>query len=666
MSNFVITKATLYRLGVGWFTAESNVDSENVFFPLSTKSLNDFLKTVVIKVEPSSEYVQNISFDTQENISDFFDSNRGLTGLLEFLRGKKVKINYYKNLPKNTKSNSSPTLLEAKGIVIGFETDIEEEYRESTPPFGVITLYDENQKKILVIPLKEILFIYLLEEKTHSQLLDHLFIAGGSFEAEKEVIVRIHLSSNNAKKLKIHFLSEVPAWKITYRIHLLDQKEEKNQDENKLLIETWGIVDNKTQMDWVNCSLELSTETPVSFQYDLSTPHYITRPTIERETSVDFSLRPEEFERFEGEFPEVSAPENFAMAAPRSAPMAKKAFETQKKYQPPPEQATATAKLGESVTYHLSSPVTIKKGQSSMVPLKHETIPGKEELLFDEEKHKIHPFKVIFLKNSLSYALDKAPLSIFKEQKFLGETMLPRISSGEETHIPFALEKNITIKHEIKTFTQRIALGIEKQYQYQVNKTIQEHSWKIKNKTKKKYSLKIKLPKNKGFIMENKTNKDKETQTEWLISVILPPNKTIEVKRTISKEYKVTYYINDLTPQQLEEFLKHSKIDEKTKKIIKELQALKLKKIEIKNEISGLEITLKKLEKHYQKILETLKVIQDNHEEQKYRQKYLKEMDEIKTKIEKTANILQHKEEELNRLEKEIREILSNFPISTF
>ncbi len=166
--------------------------------------------------------------------------------------------------------------------------------------------------------------------------------------------------------------------------------------------------------------------------------------------------------------------------------------------------------------------------------------------------------------------------------------------------------------------------------------------------------------------MENKTNKDKETQTEWLISVILPPNKTIEVKRTISKEYKVTYYINDLTPQQLEEFLKHSKIDEKTKKIIKELQALKLKKIEIKNEISGLEITLKKLEKHYQKILETLKVIQDNHEEQKYRQKYLKEMDEIKTKIEKTANILQHKEEELNRLEKEIREILSNFPISTF
>jgi hypothetical protein len=95
--------------------------------------------------------------------------------------------------------------------------------------------------------------------------------------------LRISFEGQGEREVFVAYTAEVPIWKSTYRIVL--------EGEKPVLFQGWAVVDNTTSMDWDDIQLSLVAGAPISFRQRLSEPVYGSRPEVAAATGV--SVRPE-------------------------------------------------------------------------------------------------------------------------------------------------------------------------------------------------------------------------------------------------------------------------------------------------------------------------------------------------------------------------------------
>jgi hypothetical protein len=84
----------------------------------------------------------------------------------------------------------------------------------------------------------------------------------------------VSATGNGERDIFVSYISEVPVWKSTYRIILLEKTNEKP------LLQGWAIVDNTIGEDWKDVQLSLIAGAPQSFIQNISQPLYARRPEI--------------------------------------------------------------------------------------------------------------------------------------------------------------------------------------------------------------------------------------------------------------------------------------------------------------------------------------------------------------------------------------------------
>lgn len=107
------------------------------------------------------------------------------------------------------------------------------------------------------------------------------------------------------------------------------------------------------------------------------------------------------------------------------------------------------ADVAGSVRYVLGEPVSIKRGQSTMVSILNQQIRGEEAFLYRPDRNAPgsdrHPFRVARIENSSGFTLEPGPVAVFAGGTFVGDTLLARLQLGETAWIPFALDGGTTV-----------------------------------------------------------------------------------------------------------------------------------------------------------------------------------------------------------------------------
>jgi outer membrane protein OmpA-like peptidoglycan-associated protein len=75
-----------------------------------------------------------------------------------------------------------------------------------------------------------------------------------------------------ARRVKMSYVTESPAWKPSYRLVLDDQGRGK--------LEAWAIVDNVSGEDWKSVLIGVGSTSALSFRYDLHSVRHIARETL--------------------------------------------------------------------------------------------------------------------------------------------------------------------------------------------------------------------------------------------------------------------------------------------------------------------------------------------------------------------------------------------------
>jgi len=278
-------------------------------------------------------------------------------------------------------------------------------------------------------------------------------------EAGEDVTLRVGLTGDGARDLRISYVTELPGFRPTYRVVV--------RDDERVHVQGLAVVDNPTSDDWRDVSLTLSTEVPLSFRFDVQTARAANRPSfgpdgrlIRSEPSAPIAAAVPRrrdgvdeinlaYGMAQGDQPTGStragrlvgaaaptpAPERAAGSAPAEPSNVLLAFEER------PQSARGV--FAEMQGFDLGG------HESGLVPFVDQETSGSMALLYKPSPGGAlsaqHPYRAVLFENPTDATLLTGPVSIFAGDRFVGDGVTGAVAAGSHAFVPYALERTVTI-----------------------------------------------------------------------------------------------------------------------------------------------------------------------------------------------------------------------------
>ena len=224
-------------------------------------------------------------------------------------------------------------------------------------------------------------------------------------------------------------------------------------------------MENTTDEDWQDVRLSLISGRPISFVMDMYEPLYAQRPVVVPE--VYAALRPQVYGQAmesAGEALKEARVQEDKRASGRAdaaggkaeAPAARqRALMAESPPAPPPASAPSPApltleqgvsaaaqatELGELFEYAISTPVSLARQKSAMLPIVNEAIEGAKVSIYNQRVHAKHPLHGVRLRNATALHLLQGPVTVFDGGVYAGDARLEDIPPGQERLISYAMD----------------------------------------------------------------------------------------------------------------------------------------------------------------------------------------------------------------------------------
>ena len=462
-----IHRLTLYKHGVCFVQRQGTLDGDEVRLVFRASEVNDALKSLLV-IDGRGGQVRGISYDTpadrQARLADSpiaLSDDHSLLDLLRGLRGVRVRV----------AAGEGTARQELRGQLLGIELINPE------APLAelLVAILDDVSGAVRVLPLHGLQELAIDDERARQDLA---FFLDSSREEEAHRTVTVQLEPGE-HDLYISYLVPSPVWRISYR--LVAEAGALDIDggglvgaggpaaDGQLLLQGWGLFDNRLEEDLHEVEVSLVAGQPISFVYDLAGSRIPDRPFVAELGRV--AAAPVEFQAALAEAP-------VRMAAPALAPMGA-AYDVPTFLRDRSRggrvaglaqaagsieslagtiTAAAGSEQGELFAYEVAAPVTVRRGASALVPVLNARLPYRRELLFNERKLHRHPVAALRFANAAGTVLERGPVTVLERGEYRGEAIVPFTKEGAEVYLAYAVELGIAVT--LTTTGKEDAVGI--------------------------------------------------------------------------------------------------------------------------------------------------------------------------------------------------------------
>jgi hypothetical protein len=451
-----VRRLTLYKHGVGFVEREGRLVGDELQLVLRSPAVNDVLKSLIV-LDRRGGQVRSIEYQTPvDQASRLAESpldlsaNHALLDLLRDLRGTPVRL----QLGEGTQ------LQEVEGRLLGVEVAEDAPARQA-----LVSLWHDASGGVIVQRLADVRQIVLPDGRAVADV-GHFLDISRSEDTRRTVTVRL---SDGEHELRVAYLVPSPSWRVSYRLVAeTGAGEAVPGRRGTLLLQGWGLFDNRLEEDLTDVQVTLVAGQPISFVYDLASSHIPARRVVRDEARV--AAGPVEFERSLDILPQPeAAPAAKAMAAgalatfasaPAAPPAPRGARARLAEVAQQPVAATGTD-LGELFQYQVMTPVTVGRGASALVPILATQLPYRRELLFNEQKLPSHPVAALRFTNESGLVLERGPVTLVEDGEYRGEALVPFTKPGNEVYLPYSVELGIRVSSTTATRIETAGLRIE-------------------------------------------------------------------------------------------------------------------------------------------------------------------------------------------------------------
>jgi hypothetical protein len=553
-----ITRVVLFSSGVGYFQRDGQVNGKaTVALHFNADQVNDLLKTLIVK-DAGTGQVSLVQYDNRNPIErtlktyalDLTDDPT-LGKLLTQARGERVQITI------SQENGGSPI----EGVIIGVEKQKQPVGKEQVIDVEQLNLLTD--RGIISRPLSRVERLEFVKPALKEEFRKALETLAAGRDRQKKTVA-LHFTGAGERAVSVGYLVESPVWKTTYRLAV---------NQGQLVLQGWAIVENTTDEDWKNVRVGLVEGQPISFRMNLYEPLFVPRPLVHLERFAglvpqSYAGELKKMEEQEEERAEKIAPPGKDKAPPREA-KAKDGY-----YQPkaPPKvdvgwsdlkPAAATAELGDFFQYEIKEPISLGRQKSALLPVINQAVEGKRVSIYNERVEAKHPMLGLQLKNSSKLHLMQGPVTVFEENSYAGDALLPTLRPGEERLISFAVDLGVEVAPSTpadKPMTEHlVSIKISQGILHATYKQVQTRVYKIANRNDQPRDVIIEQPKMPGWtLVLDKKAKVKEARDVYRFEVAVPKQGGAELKVVQETTRREDVILTNSPDDQLRFFLSQS------------------------------------------------------------------------------------------------------------
>jgi hypothetical protein len=636
-----IRKVVLYKHGVGYFERQGEVTGDaSIDLHFKAGEMNDVLKSLTT-LDLGGGHISSVSYESTrpiekqlEDIAIRLPDQNSLTGLLAQVKGARVAVEV---AGKRT-----------EGVVTGTEAFMRKE-GEATLQSNYLNLLvkGESLQSFDLLEVKSLTFLEEGLRKDLQHLLD-ILISGKKKDLKR---LTIFGRGSGKRQLVASYTVETPVWKTSYRV-LLGQK--------KAMVQGWALVDNTQDEDWENVSLTLVAGLPISFVHDLYSPRYKRRPVVrvqEEEAYAPLVMEApvapcEEAAELEDAMPCQS------MAAGAAAPMrARKAMmaDREEARRQSVQVQTRTVEVGDLFQYEIKNPVSVRRGESALVPILQSDFDGKRVAVYNPAVREKNPMSAVLFKNTTGMTLEGGPLTVLEDETYVGESMLDTMKPDEERLVPFSVELGcaVTIDHKSELRDVHYAC-ISRGHLHIKRFRINQKIYVIQNKTDRKIDLFVDHEFIHGWDLVDTEKPVERTENYYRFRLEAPPKKTVKFVVSEKGDESENHEVRTVSRDQLGVWLESKYIDKKTMDILRGLIELNEKAGALQRQVESREQEIKEIFQNQERLRKNLQSLGNSQDERGLRERYVAEMAREEDKLRDFRKEIKEMREELEKLEKKL------------
>ena len=552
-----ITEVTLYKHGVAHFERAGELKpGDTIRLDFKPEEMNDVLKSLTV-TDRNGGKVNGVRYDSSEplekRLEEFpFQVGQGssLAAFLDQMKGARIQL-------KMGTGDVAGTIMSARAIR-------ETEKERSSEREVIVLLMDSGD--IRALDLAAASAVRLSDSKLQSQLAGYLTMLHQSHAKDRRSVY-IDAMGSGTRQLTASYMTPAAVWKSSYRLIFGAAGEP--------VLEGWAILDNTSGEDWNNVRLSVVSGKPVSFITKLYEPRYVDRPVAE--LAENRAAAPMVYA---GAMQSDAAAKRDAAPAPRAAPLAGRIYENAMALSAGPSSVAATAdgrQTGELFEYSFASPVTVKQGESAMLPFLQQKI-GARKLLVYSESYGLNPRDAAELTNNTGKTLDGGPITVYDVGSYAGEALVETLPMGDKRLISYGVDLGTRVT---TAFDSSQALVREIHFRRGVlttrSATQETKTFTMKNVDAKAKTLVIEHAQRPGYtLLERKPSET--TANAYRFEVKLAASETATFPVREERIFDQSYSVTNLTPDVLAAYVQNKNLSEAARR---QLDQIAQKKSEI-------------------------------------------------------------------------------------
>ena len=547
-----IRQIVLYKHGIGYFQRFGQLGpNDSVQLDFNASEMNDVLKSLTIQ-ESGAGRVSGLRYDSsdplEKKLAEFpfkIGPGQPLTAILDQLKGAVVEMR-----------TGSETI---RGTLVSGRVLPRTEQRQESEQ--ITLLLDSGEFRN--VDLSAVSSLRFQDTVLQTQFQDYLRTLNAARSRDKRSLY-IDSTGSQTRDVAASYMIPMPVWKSSYRLIFPSTGE--------ATLEGWAIVDNTTGEDWTNVNLALVSGRPISFISRLYEPRYISRPVAE--LPEDQARAPVVYggaieEKDEQEIMADAVGRLRKMNEPASAPMAAMEMAAKsgiggREFRADLSSVAATAaggELGELFEYSFSTPVTVRKSESAMLPFLQEKLTARKLLIYSDTST-VNPLNSVEITNSTGKTLDGGPITVYDANAYAGEALVETLKKDDKRLISYGVDLGTRITTAFESQGQIVR---EAHFQRGVLATktaaAETRTYTIRNVDQEEKTLIIEHPVRQGYKVLNQTPIE-TTANAYRFEVRLGPDATEKFAVKEERIIENTIALTNLTPDVIATFVQNRNISE--------------------------------------------------------------------------------------------------------
>jgi len=536
-----ITEVTLYKHGVAHLERSGELKpGETARLDFKPDDMNDVLKSLTV-TDRNGGKVNGVRYDSsdplEKRLEDFpfrLGAGASLAAFLDQMKGARIELKLGAG--------------DAAGVIISAR---------------VVEQSDKSQREVLVLlmdsgdirsfDLGAASAVKLSDPKLQNQLAAYLTVLNQSHARDRRSVY-IDAVSSGARQLIASYMTPAPVWKSSYRLMFGAAGEPT--------LEGWAIIDNTSGDDWTNVRLAVVSGKPVSFITQLYQPRYIQRPFAELAENQAASPIVYQGAMEAAKDQRAAAPKVQVQAQTGALPLNGRNLMMTDLISPSSFGATAdTRQAGELFEYGFAAPVTVKQGESAMLPFLQQKI-GARKLLVYSESYGLNPRDAAELTNNTGKTLDGGPITVYDAGTYAGEALVETLPMSDKRLISYGVDLGTRVT---TAFDSSQAVVREIHFQRGILTThsaLQEtKTYTIKNVDAKAKTLVIEHSQRPGYtLMERKPTETTPSAYRFEVKLAASGTETFPVRE--ERVYDESVSVTNLTPDVLAVYVQNKSLNE--------------------------------------------------------------------------------------------------------